>query len=362
MAKMTKKKSSSNNGGKPKRKHGVKYGKSGEKSSLSLHHHDGVSGKIRIGFVIGVIIVLSSIIWKFAVQNDLNWLNNKRQFVNQQISNLDSPLKSLVRVTCENGNCGEDVLHTEERTLISGKTLEKNWKLFEIPRDMQIWTLDAFRDGFVKNKLIGARHSNTDAFLVEQAFLAAYLAMLIKRNISAQQTSANHQQKKSSFYLDILPTYEDYESHHPVTFDLRELNSLYGAHTQTYFLVSKRKEEIESEYKAFVRISSEFSESISYKDYVAARLNVQARGFEAGPLSDQDAPLKELEWYRKNFGVNIREKVTAMVPILDGLNSHHIERNVQYKYVPESKKFLAYASKNIPKGAELFDTYGSRAE
>lgn len=38
MAKMAKNKSSSNNGGKPKRKHGVKYGKSGEKSSPSLRH------------------------------------------------------------------------------------------------------------------------------------------------------------------------------------------------------------------------------------------------------------------------------------------------------------------------------------
>jgi hypothetical protein len=283
---MVKKKSSSNNGGKPKRKHGVKNGKSGEKSSLSLHHLDGVNGKIGIGFVICVIIVLSSIIWKFVVQNDLNWLNTtKRQFVNQLIINLDSPLKSLVHVTCENGNYGEDVLHTKERTLVSGKMLEKHWRLFEIPRDKQIWTLDAFRDGFVKNKLIGARHSNTDAFLVEQAFIAAYLAMLIKRNIAIQPTFANHQQQFSSFYLDILPTYEDYESHHPVTFDLKELNSLYGAHTQTYFLVLKRKEEIESEYKAFVRISSEFGVSISYKDYVAAPLNVQARGFEAGPLT-----------------------------------------------------------------------------
>ncbi|MGK3734647.1 MAG: hypothetical protein ACI8RD_008784 [Bacillariaceae sp.] len=162
--------------------------------------------------------------------------------------------------------------------------------------------------------------------------------------------------------MNILPTFEDYEAHHPVTFDLKELNSLYGAHTQTHFLDSKRKEEIESEYKAFVRVCSEFGESISYKDYVAARLNVQARGFEAGPLSDQDAPLKELEWYGKNFGIDIRKKVTEMVPILDGLNSHHKERNVQCKYLPESKKFLAYASKNISKGAKLFDTYGDRSE
>ncbi|MGK3734648.1 MAG: hypothetical protein ACI8RD_008785 [Bacillariaceae sp.] len=45
----------------------------------------GVDGKkIGIWFVISVIVVLSSIIWKFAVQNDLNWLNSKRQFVDQQ--------------------------------------------------------------------------------------------------------------------------------------------------------------------------------------------------------------------------------------------------------------------------------------
>jgi len=359
---MAKKKNGTNNGSKSKRRKDLKYVKNDE-TSVQSKCALSYNGKVGIGFAISVLTVLSSVLWKIAIQNDLNWLNTSRHLMNQQNINLDSPLKRLLHITCQNnGNCREDELHAEGGALFSGKRLEKNRKILEIPRDMQIWTLDCFRDEFVKNKLVEARHSDTNAFLVEQAFLAAYLAMLVKRNAAIQHTSSSHQKTSSSIYLNILPTYEDYKLHHPVTFDLKELNLLYATHTQTYFLVSKRKEEIESEYKAFVHVSSEFGDIITYKDYVTARLNVQARGFEAGPLSDQDAQLKELEWYKKNFGVDIRGKVTAMVPILDGLNFHHNKRNVQYKYVPESRQFLAFASKNIKKGTELFGTYSDRAD
>jgi len=359
---MAKNKSRGNNGIKSKRKeyHGASSGEN-SKTSLSSKPKSGYhldDANVKIGFSMSLVAVLASIVWKYMLMQ-----KNDVIVLNQHNVNLDSSLRSLVHLACQNSSCKKDMLHVEDRTLFSGRRLEKNWKLLEIPRDMQIWTLDAFRDQFVKTNLIGARHSKTNEFLVEQAFLAAYLAMLVKRNVATQNPfSDDRNHTTSSIYLENLPTYEDYKSHHPVTFGLKELDSLYGAHTHTYFLVSKRKEEIESEYKTFARVSSEFGNFVSYQDYVAARLNVQARAFEAGPLSDQDAPLKELEWYKKNFGIDIREKVTAMVPILDAFNSHHKERNVHYKYVPESKKYLAYASKNIKKGAELFDTYGERAE
>ena len=362
---MAKKKSSSSGSKKSntskKSHHGVSCEKSASSKSLFDSHRLYYYSIVAVSLV----VVLVSIVWNSVIQNK-NAENHQRsisrQAADEQNIYLDSSLKSLVHLACQDGNCIEDkVLRAEGRTLFAGQKLGKHWELLNVPRDIQIWTLDALRDEFVKS-LTGARHSNTDKFLVEQAFLAAYLAILVKRNGAAQSSSPDRQRTVSSIYLENLPTYEDYKLYHPVTFDLRELNSLYGSHTQTYFLVSKRKEEIESEYKAFARVSSEFAKSLSYEEYVAARLNVQARAFKAGPLSDQDAPPKELEWYKKNIGVDVQESVTVMVPILDAFNAHHKEQNVHWKYVPKSRKFVAYANKDIPEGAELFDTYGDRAE
>ena len=319
----------------------------------SSSNPDGAN--VNIYFIISLIAVVTSILWKYVlIQKHDSTITT---------FNPDSSLESLVHLTCQNDNCNRDVLHAQNRVFFSGRRLDKKSKLLEVPRDMQIWSLDAFRDKFVKTNLIGARHSKTNNFLVEQAFLAAYLALLIKRNVATHNPfDGDQNHTTSSIYLENFPTYDDYRLHHPVTFDLTELDELYGTHTHTYFLVSKRKEEIESEYKAFTRASSEFGNSISYQEYITARLNVQTRAFEGGPLNDRDAPLKELDWYKKKFGVNIKKKFTAMVPILDAFSSNDKEHNVQYHYNPESKKYVAYASNNIKRGTELVGTRGDRAE
>jgi SET domain len=294
--------------------------------------------------LIGVAVVLVSILYR----------------KNAQQSAIDRSLQSFLQLSCENGMCMKDLVGAVDRTLFAGRRLEQGWKLFEIPRSMQIWTLDALRDPFIKNNLFGARHLATHQPLASKAFLAAYVAVLLKSEPDEKQPDAAR--KLRELYLELLPTYEDFKTHHPVTADLRELNSKLGANTYAYFMVSRRKAEIESEYKAFCYVSHAFKNKVTFEDYVAARLIVQTREFHTGALDGSDASMQELELYSKHLSIDLNPGSSALVPIVDAMNAHHEKHNVHYKYVPESKKFYLYASKDIQAGAELLESYGDRAE
>jgi hypothetical protein len=275
---------------------------------------------------------------------------------------LESSLEYLLSLSCENGVCMKGLVNAVDRKLVATRRLEQGWKLFEVPRSMQIWTLDALRDPFIKKNLFGARHLKTQRPLSSKAFLAAHLSVLQVSKKHGNQESKATNEKLREIYLSLLPTYDDFKSHHPVLFDLRELSAKFGAYSYFYFLVSRRKAEIDSEYQAFCNVSSVFQEKVTFEDYVAARMSVQTRTFRSGPLDELDASLEELHLYRKHLGIDLREGSTAAVALMDALNAHHEQHNVQYKYIPESKKFYLYAAKDIPAGAELFTSYGDRAE
>lgn len=311
---MARKKSSDNNDSTSKRKN--KNTHAGQRKntlkavSTPMSSSNGFDLNGKVYFFTSLVAVMASIVWKNMPNHKYDNTIGTR---NQQYFKPESLIDSLLHLTCQNGNCWVDDLQVQDGSLHSGRRIEKKSKLFEIPIDMQIGSLDALRDNFVRTNLIGARHSQTNAFLVEDAFLAAHIAMLKKRNAATQDPLENDRNHAiSSTYLESLPTYDYYRSYHPVTFDLTELESLYGTHTHLYFLISNKKEEIDSEYKAFTRASSEFGNFISYQEYIAARLNVQTRAFEGGPLSDQDVPLKELDWYINNFGVDIKKNVIVI--------------------------------------------------
>lgn len=294
--------------------------------------------------LIGVVVVLFSILYgKFT-----------------KSSVLDTSLRRLLSLSCESGFCMKDLVSAVDRKLVAGRRLEQGWKLVEMPRSMQIWTLDALRDPFVKKNLFGARHLKTHRPLTSKAFLAAYIALL-----QASERGKSHDDATRilrDVYLGLLPKHDDFKSYHPLTFDLRELNSKFGAYTYFYFLVSRRKAEIESEYKAFSHVSSIFQEKVTFEDYRTARLCVQTRAFQSGPLDGLDASIEELDLYKKHLGIDLIEGSTAMVVLMDAMNAHHEEHNVQYKYIPESKKFYLYAMKDIQAGDELYISYGDRAE
>jgi SET domain len=297
--------------------------------------------------LIGVAIVLLSILYGH-ITKETELLNNS--------------LQSFLSLSCEIGVCMKGLVNAVDRKLVAARRLEKGWKLFEVPRSMQIWTLDALRDPFVKKNLLGARHLKTQQPLASEAFLAAHLAEQRSAKSHRNHDSDAIKHKLRDMYLGLLPTYDDFKLHHPVLFDLRKLSSKFGSNSYFYFLVSRRKAEIQSEYKAFSNVSSIFQEKITFKDYVAARLSVQTRRFRSTPLDEMDASPEELLLYKKHLGIDLREGSTAAVALMDALNAHHGRHNVQYKYIAESKKFYLYAAKDIPAGEELYISFGDRAE
>jgi hypothetical protein len=305
--------------GKPKTGHGPNArsgsGKKLSKSSLSQSYLNQVWGNPtwRNSFI-SVAVILISIVYSQVTQ----------------MRESGSSLQKLLDLSCDNGACIKDLLRAGSRTLVASRRFEHGWKLFEIPRSMQIWTLDALRDPFIKNNLFKSRHLKTQRPLASEAFLAAHLALLrnsaesssYDNSIQTMTLAIKKERQQRQLYLDLLPTYEDFKDYHPVSFSLRDLNSKFGANTYFYFLVSRRKAEIESEYKAFAQASDDFKGLVSYE--------------EGG--------------------------CTAMVYLMDSMNAHHTRHNTQYKYVSESKKFYLYASKTIPSGTELNTSYGDRAE
>ena len=336
--------------------------KHGKYATLKWSFQD-VQGQIgtnmKLVYMIGILVVVASVAMHKMTNQPSPENESFSPLGTNEIDDSKSDLERLVDLACREGSCEEGVLDATDRTLSAGRTLEKDTKLLEVPRSMQIWSLDAFRDNFINTNLAGARHLKTKALVVEQAYLAAYLALLVTNNVGSTQKTP------MSLYLQNLPTYHDYknEVYHPVTMDYDELNTLFGSESQTYCLVSKKRAEIESEYKAFVHKSTKFGETIDYEDYVAARLNVHTRAFEAGPLTESDATGAELSQLKERFGVDIRTRFATMVPLLDAFNSHNEkEQNVRYKYNSRSNKFLAFASKDVAGGMELFDTLGNRAE
>jgi hypothetical protein len=273
-----------------------------------------------------------------------------------QTTSINTSLKGLLALSCSKGVCLSDLLKANGNKLLAARRLEKGWKLMEIPRSMQISVLDALRDPFVRNNLHKARHPKTQQPLSRDAFLAAHLAVLVKTKETQQYD------RERRIFLKLLPTFDDYHQYHPVTFDLRELTKTFGSHTYNYFLVARRKSEIESEYKGFCHASSEFKELISYKDYIAARLNVRTKALFDGPLNDLDASQEELSLYKKHLGIDIKEGGSTMVLLMDAVDGHHQNPNTAYKYVPESKSFYVYAGVDIAAGQELSKPLEDRSE
>lgn len=279
-----------------------------------------------------------------------------------QTLSIDTSLQGLLDLSCRNGVFMPDLLKANGNKLTAGRRLEKGWKLMEIPRSMQISVLDALRDPFVRNNLYEARHPKTQQPLSCDAFLAAHLAVLVKEEESIQNDAHPKRDDARRLFLKLLPTFEDYNQYHPVTFDLRELTKTFGSHTYNYFLVARRKSEIESEYKGLCQASGQFKDLVTYKDYIAARLSVRTKALFDGPLDDLDASQEELNLYKKHLGIDIKEGGATMVFLMDAVDGHHQNQNTAYKYVPESKSFYVWAGVDIAAGQQLIKPLGDRSE
>lgn len=310
-------------------------------------------------------------------------------------------LSDLFRIACSETQlvyCNDYLWEIQNRTVYSREALQEGWKLLEIPRGVQIWTLDALRDPFIQRELLyrSPRHARTKQLLQPRAYLTAYLVFLSKERASQRKPKLPLERLQKA-YLDYLPRYEEFATFHPIVHmdttmtsnnKNRNTSSVHYYHRHGAFssyLIARTYQEVMSEYEAFCEVSPDvFAHSVSWQEYLTARLQIQSRSFQAVPtvthelVSDQ-----ELERYRPHVkasssssSLSLRESslASAVVPLLDSLD-HHTQPNVGWKYIGSSSgtgtssgsssvatshtgSFLVFAQQSVGPGSELKYSYG----
>jgi len=283
--------------------------------------------------------------------------------------------------------CGDGKVEPTRRTLqansMTKTPISHGDVVAEIPRELQLWEIDALRSDFVKNeKLLKARHKMTKNPLASGAFLATHLVNERKRllgNENVEKVQANDSdgspavhggkiEELHASYLDSLPSWEELSRHHPLLASRTDLQSMLGHHSWNFAVVIMYQEMIHSEYEALVAASPlVFGKKISLKDYQTARIHVLSRSFNPGPKACSTEAGKyfstvDLDRLMSDWGIQSNKSIFdegchAMVPILDMLNSHPIP-NVVYDYHLEKQAFVISAKSSISPGWELINSYG----
>ena len=277
-------------------------------------------------------------------------LETTSQFTIDQEQLWDPPdprIEELVSQACREATvyCHES-LEVVGRSLRATAPIEPQSKLFEIPRSMQIWDLDAYRDPFIRKHLFKASHKFSGNRMGSEAFLAVYLALEIKR---AETNPSNFDPLRLT-YLRSLPTFDDYHKYHPTLSDNDEIFSTLGPRTMAHSVLQGYRNMVRSEYDGFGAVSTEFLDTINKEEYVRARLAVLTRKQNVGvpgpeevmpaffvgdEFRNEDLFLDELYSYFDLINVNLTEAggqgCIAMVPIADLFN-HHPNNNVALHY------------------------------
>jgi hypothetical protein len=242
-----------------------------------------------------------------------------------------------------------------------------------LPRHLLIWDLDAMRDAFVRRELFGARHEGTGNTIDCGAFLAAYLVrkLLIGRGQWDDHSKNNldlDENARLMEYLQLLPSYQDFEQTHPTLWPMDELENQLGRMTLSFNLVMGYKNMMISEYNAFCKASEEFKENVGVEEYISMRLNVISRSFGPGPPGPEEEIVgihgvktlkEEFQLYKDETGVDFQKGCRAMSPILD-MWDHHAKPNVEWRYSSKKRAFiiLAVGKKGIPAMQDIMVSYG----
>ena len=334
---------------------------------------------------------------------------------------IDAHVQTLVQKGCSPSSttsrsngisyCSNSIIPTR-RTFQTLKPISKSGEtLFEIPRSMQLWDIDALRylhtNPQFKNLLI-ARHKHTNNPLATGSFLATYLSLLML-DTDASDNVNSKKIKLREAYLNALPTVGELQQNHPIFWDeetlIERLNNG-GSSRQTlfYVLIRTYRDMILSEYNALQHASvaaaqrdaaqgQRFDQLVNRTMYTASRINVMTRSFNPGSCyshllqEEKEDGMREkqqfqslhgeIEYYRTQIGHNdyLLENnggaasgggCHAMVPFLDLLN-HHPNPNVKYRYDKSKQSFVIQSllpsrASPIPPNHELYDSYGKHTE
>jgi hypothetical protein len=291
----------------------------------------------------------------------------------------DPRIEALVSQLCQEIHC-HDSLQVVNRTFRATHAIPVGEKLFEIPRKLQIWDLDAYRDSFVRKHLFKASHQGSGNRPGSEAFLAAFLALELKR---AEQYPSSFDPLRLT-YFQSLPTYEEYLDYHPILQDNLKMREILGR-SISHSVVQAYKNMVKSEFDAFVTASAEFQGLISESEYLRARLNVLTRVLNVGvpgpdevmpgtfigdEFENEDLLQDELHSYYDLIGVNLTEAggrgCIAMIPLADLFN-HHPRSNVQLEYKKKEQRtgrsfVVTSSSRTIDAYTEPMVSYGYLAD
>ena len=247
--------------------------------------------------------------------------------------------------------------------------------ILKLPRELQIWDLDAMRDDFVRRELLQARHGATGNPLDSGAYLAAHL--IRRRRVAEEEwtgLAAGEVQAADDPmlpYLQIIPTYDELAQFHPTLWSDSDLSKKLGRNSPSALLVLAFRDMMESEYNALCAASKEFAGNASKEDYFAARINVMSRSFGPGPPTNSEEDVgrfgsldSELSIYKEKAGVDLTLGCRAMSPILDTWDSHP-HPNAEWNYDAESRAFVVWASDRwggIPPYHDVMVSYGKYSD
>ena len=251
---------------------------------------------------------------------------------------------SALRLVCHtDGGFCHDGLQAFQRSHRAKHTISRGTPLLKIPRQVQIWDLDALRALDLKAVI---RNDRTGRPLDGGAFLAFYLW---DRFVNKHDENDPLLPYYNSFPTDL--------SYHPIFWSDTQLQQRLRPHSHAYAVARAYRDMVMSEYKAL----EELQPDLPLETYQGFRVLVLSRSFGTGPPGPDEAkeatPLdEELLSFNQSLGVDLTLGCRAMVPILDMYN-HHVLPNVAWRF--ESGAFLVTASRQINTNQLIFDSYGT---
>jgi len=264
----------------------------------------------------------------------------------------------------------------------SDSVISPNATLLIVPRDRLLLDIDAIRDPWIQKYLfLPAQRLQPQLHIDLGAYLAVYLVLRQRRQqqrlLLQDCQDCHHDHDPMEPYFAILPTYEQLQQRHPAMWSHQLLLQLLNQ-TSALRIARAIRNMIETEYGIFQKLFSstttasttnatatattDFAQHILPKqDYIAARINVMARSFGTGPITNVENEPKK-EYYKRDFNEEWKQYCCrAMVPILD-MWDHHPQAPTQWEYSKVHQAFTVTAKPiaNLEwAGSDIWVTYGT---